>query len=91
LALRIKLQVSGNVQGVGFRYYTLRIARRLCLTGYVKNKPDGSVEVVAEGDRGKLLNLLEDIRIGPPSSKVENLVIKWEELKNEFADFKILR
>ena len=91
LPSRIKIQVSGNVQGVGYRYYTYRTARRLSLAGYVKNKPDGSVEIVAEGDKAKLLSLLEELRIGPPGASVQNLGIKWEDPKNEFYDFKILR
>ncbi|MDD1776452.1 MAG: acylphosphatase [Candidatus Methanomethylicus sp.] len=88
---RIKICVSGNVQGVGYRYYTYRTARRLSLSGSVKNKSDGSVEIIAEGDKSKLLSLLEELRIGPPGSNVQNLDIKWEDPTNEFIDFKILR
>jgi len=91
LSARMKIRVSGTVQGVGFRYFTFRTARRLSLGGYVKNKSDGSVEVVAEGDRTKLLNLVEELRIGPPGSCVENLGLEWEDPKNEFDTFRILR
>jgi len=59
----MKIRVSGTVQGVGFRYFTFRTARRLSLSGYVRNNSDGSVEVVAEGDRSNLLTLVEELRI----------------------------
>jgi len=49
------------------------------------------VEVVAEGERTKLLNLVEELRIGPPGSCVENLGLEWEDPKNEFDTFRILR
>jgi acylphosphatase len=53
---------SGRVQGVGFRYTTCSIARRYAVQGYVKNLPDGRVELVAEGERGELEEFLRDVR-----------------------------
>jgi acylphosphatase len=53
---------TGRVQGVGFRYTTQGIARRYDVTGYVRNLPDGRVELVAEGDRNELAAFLDDIR-----------------------------
>ncbi len=91
MASRVKIKVTGIVQGVGYRYYTYRIARVLSLKGYVKNQKDGSVEVLAEGDRDKLMELISELRIGPPNSRVDNLSIEWQESKNEFPDFKILK
>ncbi len=91
MSARMKIHVSGTVQGVGFRYFTFRTARRLSLGGYVQNKSDGSVEVVAEGEKAKLLHLVEELRIGPPGSCVDNLGLKWEDPKNEFNEFRILR
>lgn len=88
---RIKIVVHGVVQGVGFRYYTYRVARKLALHGYVTNKKDGTVEVVAEGERPQLLRLIEELRIGPPGSSVQNFNLKWEEPRDDFKDFKILR
>lgn len=53
---------AGRVQGVGFRYTTQGIARRYDVTGYVRNLPDGRVELVAEGDRNELAAFLDDVR-----------------------------
>ncbi|RWX72941.1 MAG: acylphosphatase [Candidatus Methanosuratincola verstraetei] len=91
MTARVKIRVTGVVQGVGYRYYTYRIARGLDLKGYVRNQKDGSVEVLAEGEKGKLMDLISELRIGPPNSKVDNLSIEWQESRNEFSDFKILK
>ncbi|MBC7120407.1 MAG: acylphosphatase [Candidatus Methanosuratus sp.] len=89
--VRVKIKVTGMVQGVGYRYYTYRIARGLALKGYVKNQEDGSVEVLAEGEKHKLMDLISELRIGPPNSRVDNLSIEWQEGNNEYSDFKILK
>jgi acylphosphatase len=91
LPARIRMTVYGMVQGVGFRYFTLRLAKKLKVSGYVRNTSKGNVEVVAEGDKHSLLRLVEELRIGPPGSFVDNLHIKWEDPKNEFDEFRILR
>ncbi len=88
---RMKIVVHGVVQGVGFRYYTYRVAKKMALQGYVTNRRDGTVEVVAEGERPKLLRLVEELRIGPPGSSVQNLNLRWEDPKGDLRDFKILR
>ena len=88
---RIRITVSGVVQGVGFRYFTYRVASKLSLTGYVQNKKDGSVEVLAEGDRALLLKFVEELRIGPSGSTVEDFYLKWEDPKNDLKEFKIIR
>ncbi len=91
MSARIKIVVHGVVQGVGFRYYTYRVARKLSLYGYVTNKKDGTVEVVAEGEKSKLLRLVEELRIGPPGSSVQNFNLRWEDPKDDYHEFKILR
>jgi acylphosphatase len=53
---------SGRVQGVGFRYTTRSIARRYAVAGYVRNLPDGRVELVAQGDPGELKQFLSEVR-----------------------------
>jgi acylphosphatase len=63
--------VSGSVQGVGFRYFAVRAARALALRGWVRNLPDGRVEVLAEGDAGCLEALRSDLGRGPIGSSVE--------------------
>lgn len=62
--------VKGIVQGVGFRYFVLRVARSLGLKGYVKNLYDGSVEVVAIGDNDSLNVLEKELKKGPPMAVV---------------------
>jgi acylphosphatase len=87
---RIKIKISGIVQGVGFRNFVLWHARKLGLKGYVKNLSDGCVEAVFEGDKNLIEKMIEMCRRGPPSAKVDNLEIIEEKFKNEFESFKIL-
>jgi acylphosphatase len=74
---RIDAIVVGRVQGVGFRYYVVREARRLGLDGWTANEVDGSVRVVADGPRDTLEVLLDALREGPPASIVERVVVNW--------------
>jgi len=62
--------VFGRVQGVGYRYFVLRQAERLAVTGFTRNRPDGSVEVVAEGSEETLAELEGRLREGPAFSSV---------------------
>ncbi|RLE99685.1 MAG: acylphosphatase [Thermoprotei archaeon] len=87
---RIHAYVKGIVQGVGFRYFVYRHAKTLDLTGYVRNLPDGRVEVVAEGSEESLRELVSLLWEGPVGSYVENVELEWSEAKNEFKDFKII-
>ena len=81
--------VSGRVQGVFFRDNTRRKARELGLTGYAKNLPDGTVEVVAEGNEDKINELIKFIKKGPGIAMVEGIKLKHKEPGN-FKSFKIL-
>ena len=67
--------VSGRVQGVGFRYYTLDAARREGLHGYVTNHDDGSVEAVAEGEAGSVERFERALRRGPSRARVERVLV----------------
>ncbi|HEX2449728.1 MAG TPA: acylphosphatase [Gemmatimonadales bacterium] len=67
--------VSGRVQGVGFRWFVLRQAERERLTGFARNLPDGTVEVVAAGDVVALERLAAALRVGPPHARVDNVII----------------
>jgi acylphosphatase len=67
--------LSGRVQGVGFRYFTLDAARREGLHGYVTNRDDGSVEAVAEGESESLDRFERAIRRGPSRSRVERVIV----------------
>jgi acylphosphatase len=67
--------VSGRVQGVGFRYFTLEAARREGLAGYVRNLDDGRVEAVAEGESESVVRFERALRQGPSRSRVEHVLI----------------
>ncbi len=87
---RIHIVVYGRVQGVFFRASTQREARRLGLTGWVKNRPDGSVEIVAEGDEDQVKDLLAWAQHGPTTARVDRLHPKWRSYTGEFAEFRIV-
>ncbi|MER3555115.1 MAG: acylphosphatase [Meiothermus sp.] len=76
---RITALISGNVQGVGYRYFTRARALELNLVGYAENLSDGRVEVVAEGERTDLEHLIHHLRQGPRGSRVENVDVQWSE------------
>jgi acylphosphatase len=67
------------VQGVGFRYFLARHAQARGLSGWVRNRADGGVELVAEGDRSHLDELLEAARQGPRHSRVDSVDAQWSE------------
>lgn len=69
----VRYIVSGRVQGVGFRWFVMREATRLDLAGYVRNLPDGSVEVVAQGPQAGLASLESALRHGPPGARVQDV------------------
>lgn len=81
--------IHGRVQGVSFRYYTLRRARDLKLTGYVRNKADGAVEVKAEGPRRCLEELLSFLRVGPRAAVVTDVDVSWPEPANSLDSFEV--
>ncbi len=86
----VRVIVYGYVQGVFFRAFTSRRATELGLTGYVRNLPDGeSVEVVAEGERRQLEQLISYLKVGPPAAKVERVVTNWSEYSGGYSGFSI--
>ncbi len=86
---RLCALVRGYVQGVNFRWYTRQQASRLGLGGYVRNRADGSVEVVAEGSRENLEQLLTWLHRGPSLASVERVDVSWEEPTHEFSSFEV--
>jgi acylphosphatase len=84
---RIRIVVFGDVQGVFFRSGTVSEARKLGLKGWVRNRADGSVELVAEGGRGQLEKLLEWCAHGPAGASVSKVEHEWLPATDEFADF----
>jgi len=87
MSVRLHASVTGIVQGVGFRYFTRSAGTRLGLTGWVRNLADGSVELVAEGPRVSLEELLALVREGPAGSAVRHVAADWSRATNEFRDF----
>lgn len=85
---RLSATVRGRVQGVGFRFFVRRVAAGLGLTGYVRNLPEGAVEVVAEGPRPVLEHLLNVLRQGPPHARVDEVTEAWGPATHEFGDFR---
>jgi acylphosphatase len=81
--------VVGHVQGVGFRYFVVGKARTLGLCGYVRNDSSGDVEVVAQGTRLALEQLLVLLRQGPPAAEVHNVQFIWREKTEHFSGFHI--
>lgn len=89
--MRLHLFISGTVQGVNFRYFTKEQADTFSLTGWVKNLPDGRVEILAEGTKDKLEQFRTWCQKGPPSAQVEIVKEKWSDAPGEFSDFTINR
>jgi len=90
-AQRVHLRISGRVQGVGFRYGAVDEARRLGLTGWVRNTPGGQVEVVAEGPEDRLRRFVAWCHGGPPSALVVAVEEQWGAATGEYSDFRIRR
>lgn len=86
---RMTVQITGDVQGVGFRVFAQHRAQRLGLRGYTQNLADGSVLVVAEGPRELLAQLLAQLRQGPYLANVEQARADWGDATGEFAAFGI--
>jgi len=84
---RIHLIISGDVQGVGFRFTAIEVARDLGLTGWVRNNPDGTVEMIAEGEKEKLENLLTWAKKGPMLARAAEVKVEWGKATGEFSGF----
>ena len=86
---RVHLRIAGRVQGVGFRYSAGAEARRLGVRGWVRNTPDGAVELLAEGDEPSLRQLVSWCHAGPPGALVTDVEQDWLAATGEFTDFRI--
>lgn len=87
---QVHLRVRGRVQGVFFRASTQREARRLGLTGWVRNRNDNSVEMVAEGEETGIKDLIAWAQHGPSAARVERVDIRWRSFAGDFFDFRIV-
>ena len=88
-AQRFHAFISGIVQGVGFRYYVYEIGVFLHLNGWVRNRVNGEVEILAEGPKGKLDLLLQEVRKGPEMAHVDDVRIEWPQAKGDLPPFTI--
>ena len=87
--VRLQAIVHGRVQGVNFRYYTQLRAQELGVTGYVRNRWDRTVEVVAEGEREAVEKLLEFIKVGPRGALVQRVHSQWQDPTGQFEYFEV--
>lgn len=86
---RAHVLVSGEVQGVFFRQETKRRADNVDVNGWVRNRSDGSVEAVFEGEEQAVKALVEFCKRGPSRAIVTNAEVEWEKYVGEFSDFRI--
>ncbi len=84
-----KFTISGIVQGVGFRFFTQRVAARHQVTGYVRNLKNGDVESLAEGNAEAVENFKNDLLTGPTYSKVEHIEETVLEPTNLYSSFRV--
>ncbi len=87
---RVHLFVKGRVQGVFFRAAAQREARRLGVGGWVRNRNDGSVEIVAEGEEDSVKEIISWAQHGPSAARVEAVDVRWKGYTGEFAEFRII-
>jgi acylphosphatase len=87
--VKARVIVEGRVQGVFFRYHTQKKASELGLTGWVRNRPEGSVEAIFEGEKKKVDQIIQWCRRGPSEARVTRVHTTWENYNGEFQDFTI--
>ena len=88
---RVRILISGVVQGVFFRREITNLAERLGIAGWVRNLPDGRVEALAEGNREKLETLIEFCHVGPRGALVRNVQVEWRDFSGELRGFRIVK
>ncbi len=86
---RLRVIYQGRVQGVGFRFTAEAIALGLHLTGWVKNLPNGDVELLGEGPKDSLNRLMDKIRASALGKYIQKEKVSWEAFRNEFSDFRV--
>jgi len=89
MEVRAEIIVNGLVQGVGYRYFVLREAKRLELKGFTQNLYTGEVMTVVEGEKGIIEELINKLKVGPIHSSVKSCKVDWQEPKNEFTEFEV--
>lgn len=87
--VRARISVSGRVQGVGYRAFTVRAATERELVGGVRNCEDGRVELEAEGPKDRIASLIETLKSGPPASRVTEVQVEWVAATGRLSDFRV--
>ena len=86
----VQVMIYGRVQGIFFRDFALQRARKLGVVGYVRNLHGGkTLEVQAEGERTKLEELIDNLKIGPPGARVEKTDVTWSDYSGNYSCFSI--
>jgi acylphosphatase len=83
------IRIHGKVQGVGYRFYATRVARRLGLKGWIQNLRDGSVEAMVEGEPDAIDEWIDDVREGPRYAEVTKIDQEVREFTGKLADFDV--
>jgi acylphosphatase len=83
----LQAYIQGRVQGVFFRAFVLEKAKLLDIAGYVRNLPNGHVEVRAEGTKANLEKLIDYLKVGPPAAQVVDIKIQWSKYRGKYSHF----
>ena len=84
---QVHVFISGFVQGVGFRQFVKYSARKIGITGWVQNLPDGRVEGIFQGSKVSVEQMILRCRKGPLLSEVEEVLVEWAEIEEKFETF----
>ena len=88
--LTVNMKITGKVQGVGFRYFVLRQAQELGITGWVSNKSNGDVEAFAQGEKADLEQFIAKVKEGPSFSRIEDVSLNWVNEADQYFGFEII-
>ena len=86
---RVVAVVSGHVQGVGYRFFATRVARRAGLKGWIQNMRDGTVEALVEGEKKSIDEWIEEIREGPRYAEVTKIDQESKDFSGKLPDFDV--
>ena len=87
--VRVHAIISGRVQGVFYRLETQNAANRIGVNGWVRNLPDGTVEAVFEGEKGRVKDIIAWCQKGPRNARVDQVKVDYQDYAGEFGDFKV--
>jgi acylphosphatase len=89
--IRARVVIGGRVQGVAYRFETQYAAERIGVNGWVRNRPDGTVQALFEGERARVEEMIAWCRRGPALARVTAVDVSWEDYCGDLSDFRILR